>query len=210
MLFASPDAASFAASKPLACAPDECWSYSSGTSNLVARIVRRAVEEAGEDVPGFPRRELFDPLGVTSAVIETDASGTWVGSSFSLATARDWARLGQLYLQDGVWKGRRILPEGWVDYSVTPTPKAPDGIYGAHFWLNAGAPGDASSRPWPDLPSDLYRMSGYQGQSVVVVPSREAVIVRLGLSQDPSTWNLGELLERVLASLPPATTGTST
>jgi CubicO group peptidase (beta-lactamase class C family) len=93
---------------------------------------------AEADYQLFPRRALFEPLGMTSAVIEPDAAGTFVGSSLMFATARDWARFGLLFLQDGTWEGRRLLPEGWVTFSVTPAPAAPDGVYGAHFWLRLG------------------------------------------------------------------------
>lgn len=202
MLFRRPSAAAFAAAKPLVAEPDSRWSYSSGTSNIVSRIVRRAVEEAGEDYLTFPRRALFDRLGMRHAVIEPDASGTFVGSSFSYATARGWARLGQLYLQDGVWNGQRLLPEGWVAYSTTTTPQAPRGRYGAHFWLNAGDDENGSNRPSPELPPDAYFMSGFEGQSVTVVPSRRAVVVRLGMSKSPTSWDRGAFVADVLAALP--------
>ncbi len=202
MLFRRPSAAGFAAAKPLAAAPDSRWSYSSGTSNIVSRVVRGAVEEAGEDYFTFPRRALFDRLGMRHAVIEPDASGTFVGSSFSHATARGWARLGQLYLQDGVWDGERLLPEGWVAYSTSPTPRAPRGRYGAHFWLNAGDDESGGNRPFPELPPDAYFMSGFEGQSVTMVPSRRAVIVRLGMSKSPTSWDRGAFVADVLAALP--------
>ncbi|MEE8523376.1 MAG: serine hydrolase, partial [Thermoanaerobaculia bacterium] len=171
MLFRRPSAAAFAAAMPLRTPPGSEWSYSSGTSNIVSRIVRKTVEAAGEDYWTFPRRALFEPLGMTSATLEPDASGTFVGSSFCFATARDWARFGLLYLGDGVWEGERILPPGWVEYSTTPTPRS-NGRYGAHFWLNADA--DGSERRWPGLPADLYMMSGFEGQWVYVVPSKQA------------------------------------
>ena len=105
---------------------------------------------------------------MTSAVLETDPSGSFVGSSYSYATARDWARFGQLYLDDGVWDDQRILPEGWVEYGVTPTPEASRGQYGAHWWLNAGG-------RFAGVPADEYRASGYDGQYVMVIPSRRTV-----------------------------------
>jgi CubicO group peptidase (beta-lactamase class C family) len=119
-----------------------------------------------------------------SALVESDASGTLVGSSFSYATARDWARFGYLYLRDGVWERERILPEGWVDYSRTPTPTAPLGNYGAHFWLNAGIPERDVASPRPAIPSDAFYASGFEGQVVVVIPSHDLVVVRLGLQQN--------------------------
>jgi hypothetical protein len=96
-------------------------------------------------------------------VFETDAAGTFVGSSYVYATARDWARFGLLYLQDGVWNGTTILPPGWVEYSRTPTPTSENREYAAHFWANAGDPQDPSKRRFPHLPPDAYQASGFQG-----------------------------------------------
>lgn len=202
MLFRSASAAAYAAAKPLAYEPDTHWSYSSGTTNIVARVVRDVVAAAGENPFAYPRRALFDPLGMASAVIEPDASGAFVGSSFSYATARDWARLGQLFLQDGVWNGERLLPEGWVAYSTTPTPASPRGRYGAHFWLNAGDDGDGANRPSPEVPADTYFMSGFEGQCVAIVPSRRVVAVRLGMTKDESAWSCSGFVADVLAAVP--------
>ena len=201
MLFVGRDSGGFALRRELAGPPDSRWSYSSGTTNLITRVLRQSFD-TDEAYLSFPRRELFEPLGMTSAIMELDPSGTFVGSSFGWATARDWARFGQLYLQDGVWNGERLLPEGWVQYTGTPTPAAPKGRYGAHFWLNAGQPGDPSDRPMPKAPTDLLMASGFSGQHIVVAPSKNAVVVRLGLSQDPTTWDLQDFLVPVLAALP--------
>ncbi|PRP95388.1 Beta-lactamase [Enhygromyxa salina] len=115
---------------------DTVWSYSSGTTNLLQRRIRELFADDAAD-HRFPREALFEPLGMTSAIMETDPSGTFVGSSFMYATPRDWARFGQLFLQDGVSEGQRILPEGWVARSVTPTPTHPSAGYGLQWWLNA-------------------------------------------------------------------------
>ena len=123
MLLGVPDAAAFAAAKLLEAEPGSRWSYSSGTTNIIAYAIRKIVGES--DYLEFPRRAFFDRISMTSAVMEVDASGTFVGSSFMYATARDWARFGLLYLRDGVWSGERILPEGWVAYTRTPAPNAP-------------------------------------------------------------------------------------
>jgi CubicO group peptidase (beta-lactamase class C family) len=136
-----------------------------------------------------------------SAVMEPDATGLFVASSFMYATARDWARFGLLYLRDGVWEGERILPEGWVRYSVTPAPAAPLGEYGAQWWLNAGAAKDSTRRPFPNLPREFYRAAGFEGQMVGVVPSADLVVVRLGLSRPDQAFDAGELLSDVLAAL---------
>ncbi|TVQ94491.1 MAG: class C beta-lactamase-related serine hydrolase [Deltaproteobacteria bacterium] len=200
MLFVAPSTVEYAAQSPLAHEPDMVWSYSSGTSNLLQRILRRAV---GEDrYLNFPRRALFDRIGMRSAVIEPDAAGDFVGSSFMYATARDWARFGLLHLQDGTWEGERVLPEAWVEYATTPTEAAPKGEYGAQWWLNAGNPDDPSDRRWPDLPLDAYDASGFEGQNVLVVPSHDVVIVRLGLTPDREKWNFGAFAAGVLAALP--------
>jgi CubicO group peptidase (beta-lactamase class C family) len=201
MLFKRGDAGGYAAAKPLAHTPDTHWYYSSGTTNLVSRIVRDTFEGDQAAYFAFPRRALFERIGMRSAVIEPDASGTFVGSSFMFATARDWARFGLLFLQDGVWQGERLLPEGWVRYGTTPTPLAPQGRYGAHWWLNAGDPDDPSDRPWPDLPRDAFAASGFEGQYVLVIPSRQLVLVRLGLSRPQHTFSLNDFAAAVRAAI---------
>jgi len=193
MLLREPDAAAFAARKPLQAPPGTRWHYASGTSNILSRLIRRTVGEA--DYPGFPKRALFAPLGMDSAVLEQDASGTFVGSSFMYATARDWATLGQFYLQDGVWNGRRLLPEGWVRYSTTPAPHAPHGEYGAHFWLKLD---DSPAATASTLPADAFHGIGFEGQYLSIVPSQRLVVVRLGLTREGKAWRQGEFLARVI------------
>jgi CubicO group peptidase (beta-lactamase class C family) len=183
MLFLEPDAAAYTARKKLAAKPDSVWSYSSGTTNIVSRIVRDTVGSEGEYL-AFPYRELFGRIGMKSAVFGTDGAGVFVGSSYIYATARDYARFGLLYLKGGVWKGERILPESWVAYSTTPTPKAPKGEYGAFFWLNRGSAGKPSDCLFPGMPSDLFIADGYQGQEIYVCPSLDLVAVRLGMTWD--------------------------
>ena len=181
------DTAAFAASFPLAHAPDIFYSYSSGTTNIVSRCLARALDASGEAFEVFMRARLFDPLGMTSATPRLDEAGTFIGSSFLFATARDFARFGQLYLQDGVWAGRRLLPEGWVQYARTPTFQQDDcidGPYGAHWWLGIAGPGSFSA-------------NGYEGQYVVVSPDRDLVLVRHGVTPEADqplvqAW-LGEL-----------------
>lgn len=201
MLFVAHDAGEHALRQHLIHDPDTRWSYSSGTTNLILRVLRRSFEHHSAYLT-FPHRALFTPLGMTSAIIEPDPSGTFVGSSFGWATARDWARFGRLYLQDGVWNGERLLPPGWVRYTATPTPAAPKGRYGAQFWLNAGEPDHADRRPMPELPTDLIMCDGFQGQHVIVSPSYNVVIVRLGVSNSPSTWNLAHFLKPIFDALP--------
>jgi CubicO group peptidase (beta-lactamase class C family) len=199
MLFNQPDAAAYAASRPLVSSPGTVWSYSSGTTNILSRVARRMVGETAYH--SWPRRALFDPIGMTSAIMEADASGTFVASSFMLATARDWARFGQLYLQNGVWEGRRMLPEWWVRFSTTPTPQSPGGIYGAHWWLKLkpeiGGDAPAASR----IPPDAYFAVGHEGQTLTVIPSRRLVVVRLGVSIYIDAWNQAAFLADILDAL---------
>lgn len=202
MLYTSDDAAAFAAALPLQHEPGSQWQYSSGTTNIISKVVRDAIGGSTADYFAFPHRELFDKIGMSTAVIEPDASGTYVGSSFMYASARDWARFGMLYLQDGVWEGERILPEGWVTYSTTPAPVAPHGQYGAQFWLNGGPTTDPLDRPWPTLPPDTFMMRGHDGQSVTIIPSLNTIIVRLGLSHEDTSWNQEEFLNDILSALP--------
>ncbi len=163
------DVAGFAARLPLAHPPDTVWNYASGTTNILARLAADTLGVSGAGFRDFMFRELFTPLGMSSAAPKFDAAGTFIGSSFCFCTARDFARFGLLYLRDGVWDGRRILPEGWVDYARTPTPvpeTEPLG-YGAHWWLGIGGPGSFSA-------------NGYDGQYTVLVPDLDLIIVRHG------------------------------
>jgi CubicO group peptidase (beta-lactamase class C family) len=204
MLFGTPDTAGFTAAKPLEVEPDSRWRYISGSPNLVCRIMREAIGGSLAHYFALPRRALFDKIGMRSAVLEPDATGTFVGSSFSYATARDWARFGLLYLQDGVWAGERIFPEGWVKYTTTRAPKAPKGEYGAYWWLNAGNPVGSENRLYPSVPSDLYLARGYEGQNVIVIPSRRLVLVHLGACVPPSgpgAWHPEEFIADVLKAI---------
>jgi len=182
MLSAAADVADFAASKPLLTAPDTLWAYSSGTSNILSGIIRQTVGGDLQRYYDFAQHRLFLPLGISSASIETDYSGTFVGSSFMYASARDWARLGQFCLQQGRWNGEQLLPVEWLRYSTKPTPTNPKNNYGAHFWLNANPADKQQQRTWPGLPPDTFSMNGFQGQRVVIVPSEDLVVVRLGFS----------------------------
>ncbi|MBB5519373.1 serine hydrolase domain-containing protein [Amphiplicatus metriothermophilus] len=180
MLFREADAGAAAARRPLVHPPGDHWSYSSGTTNLIARTLRRVLAEKGVDYQAFAREAVFRPIGAASVVMETDSAGAPIGSSYVYATARDWGRLGQLYLNDGVWEGRRLLPEGWPDYVSAPTP-ASDGAYGAHFWLNRD--GEMRRRYISGAPESLYFFSGHEGQYVFIIPDKRTVIVRTGMTR---------------------------
>lgn len=180
MLFKRKDMGVYAAESKLKDKPGEIFYYSSGTTNIISRIVRESVGD--ENYYKFPYEQLLYKIGMNNTTIEPDAGGTFVGSSYSYGPARDWARFGLLFLNDGVWSGERILPEGWVKYSTTPASGAKLGQYGAQWWLNAGAPGNPADRTYPDAPTDLFWADGYEGQNVFVIPSKNLVIVKLSLS----------------------------
>ncbi len=181
MLFASRDAGWVAANAPLAHPPSTFWSYSSGTTNLIQRTLRHVLEARGVNYHTFAHNNLFAPIGAESFVIEPDASGTFIGSSFVYATAHDWARMGELYANDGVLNGTRILPEGWSQYVATPAA-ASDRFYGAHFWLNYDG-ADGRERYMPDLPQSAYLMAGHEGQYVAIVPEKNIVLIRTGMAR---------------------------
>jgi CubicO group peptidase (beta-lactamase class C family) len=197
LLFARGDMAGFAAAKPLLHLPGTTWNYSSGTSLILARILRQNFSD-DRDYLAFPRKRLFEPLGMRRAVLEPDASGTFVASSFMYASARDWARLGLLYLRDGVWKEIRLFPEGWLRYSLTPAP-ASEGRYGAHVWLKLP---QSESLGGSAMPDDAYYMLGHDRQIVAIVPSRDLVIVRIGLTRDGGGWNHARDLAPIVAAFP--------
>ncbi len=177
MLFRAAHVGLFAAESKLRHEPGTVFYYSSGTTNIISRLIRQTY---GEDTYyRFPYEEIFHKIGMYSLVLEPDAGGTFVGSSYAYATARDWARFGLLYLHKGIWNGERLLPEDWIDYSTTRTPGAPRGEYGAQFWLNAGPPGEPGKRIYPDAPMDLYWADGFEGQNVFIVPSKNLVVVKL-------------------------------
>jgi CubicO group peptidase (beta-lactamase class C family) len=178
------DVATFAADRPLAHAPGTTFNYSSGTSNIVARIACDAIGGDVDEIRAFFAQRLFDVIGMRSAEPRFDERGTFIGSSYVYATARDFARFGLLYLRDGVWDGRRVLPEGWVDHgrrarSVDPT----DGrLHGAHWWVVGDALGS-------------FRASGYEGQSILCVPDLDLIVVRLGKTSEDlvdhlTSWRL--------------------
>jgi CubicO group peptidase (beta-lactamase class C family) len=197
MLFLEPDMARFAAARPLAEKPGAAWCYSSGSTNIVCGILR-GLFASQEEYLAFPRRTLFDRIGMRSAVWGTDAAGTLVGSSYLFATARDYARFGMFCLADGIWQGERILPEGWMAWATTPTPTDENAEYGAGFWLNRDPPDASRARAFPKLPPDFYYANGHEGQMIGIIPSRRLVVVRLGMSWG-SDWGredfLAELLE---------------
>jgi CubicO group peptidase (beta-lactamase class C family) len=184
MLYLQPDMAAFAADKPLAHDIGKTFGYSSGTGVMISRIWQDAFGDPALAL-AWPRDHLFGPLGMRSAVLEADESGTFVGSSYLYANAHDWARFGQLLVQGGKWDGKDILPPGYVDWMHQPSAAAPE-IYGnGQLWLHGPAIGAEDGPPADagfDIPADAYWMIGHDGQTVTIIPSRKLVVVRMGLT----------------------------
>jgi CubicO group peptidase (beta-lactamase class C family) len=184
MVFGERDMAAFAESRPLDATPGSRWTYTNCNTLLLSRIIRDKTGGDAAGVTAFARRALFDKLGMQHVTLEFDAVGTPIGSSHMFASARDWARFGLLYLNDGVVGGERILPEGWVDYSATMTPGSEEFGYAAGFWTNRG-PGDgARYRLTRGMPADAFMARGAYGQYIVVVPSQRLVVARFGTALD--------------------------
>ncbi len=191
MLFQAEDMGKVQLEKPLSGKPNASWNYSSGTSNLLSKILRKQYKTHQEYLD-FWYSSLIDKIGMYSMIVETDMAGNYVGSSYGWATTRDWAKFGTLYLHNGNWNGKQLFDTSWSKYVSTPTPTS-DGKYGGHFWLN-------SSGKYPDAPRDLYYASGFQGQKVIIIPSKDVVIVRMGLTDDES-FDFNGFLKEVLGSI---------
>jgi CubicO group peptidase (beta-lactamase class C family) len=181
------DMAAFVGHHPQEAPPGTLYRYSSGDSVLLSAVLAGALPTAMHDT--FPHEFLFGPIGMQSAVFEQDRAGTFVGSSYVYATPRDMARFGYLYLRDGCWEDRRILPEGWVEDTTAVSPaflveasyewaRDGDAVPGRHFWTNRSVPELGIDAVWPDVPEDAYQASGHWGQSITVIPSEELVVVR--------------------------------
>lgn len=211
MLYLEPDMAGFAATLPLESTPGTKWNYSSGSTVLLSRIWQRAAggseqRVTASDILALPHNRLFAPLGMSSAVMEADARGSMVGSSYMYATTQDWARFAQFLLQDGVWQGKRILPAGFVDGMRQVAP-ASGGQYGQGLVWRWGPAGDTPEGQNPDarfqLPADTYWMLGHDGQSIAIVPSMQLVVVRLGLTPSQLKYQPQTLLAAVVKAVQP-------
>ena len=202
MLFgeSGPSHAAYAAAQLLEHPPGTFWNYSSGTTNIVTRIIADSLDAPRDDpdrreavMTEFLRRRLFEPCGMGSAIPEFDDAGDFVGSSFVYATTADFARFGQLYAFDGVTergRGERILPEGWLDHARTQVATDPeDGRgYGRHWWL------------WPEFPGGLVA-NGYEGQRIIVLPNDDLVLVHLGKTDISAAQGLNERLLRIIGAV---------
>jgi CubicO group peptidase (beta-lactamase class C family) len=199
MVYLHDDMAAFAVKAAMVAPPGKRWAYSSPTTELLARIIRDAVG-GPEQTLAFAWRELFNPLGMHNVTLEFDGAGTLQGSSYMQASARDWARFGLLFLNDGVVGGKRLLHADWVGFSAAATL---DTDYGAGFWTNRSEHEHAKARVRMGIPRDAFFASGDLGQRIVIIPSQHLVIVRLGDSVDPTgdIRGLGRLVKEVIAAI---------
>ena len=192
MLYVADNMGEVQVNKPMVGKINESWNYSSGTSNVLAGPLLRKLFPDEQAYLNFWYEELLDKIGMHSAQIETDLSGNFVGSSYAWANTRDWGKFGLLYLHKGNWNGEQIFDPSWAKFVATPT-NGSNGRYGGHFWLNAGG-------VYPDAPRDLYSANGFQGQMVFIIPSKQVVIVRTGLTEDPE-FDFNKMLKEILAAI---------
>ncbi|MCK1490056.1 serine hydrolase [Bradyrhizobium sp. 180] len=187
------DAAAFARDRPLVAPPGTKFNYSGGSSVLLARLWQNAV---GADARAYPQERLFKPLGMTSAVLEADPSGTFLGEAFLFANAHDWVRFGEFLRLNGEWNGARLLPPGFVDYMRSPVPASDEGhgpVYGrGQLWLG---PGQGFR-----LPSDTFMLQGHLRQVIAIIPSRKLVILRMGLTREDIGFSVAKLLYAIVAA----------
>ena len=194
------DVGASAAKTPLGVPPGTQWSYSSGSANILARVLRDKLG-GREGIRALLFGRLFAPLGITSAVPEFDASGTWIGSSYVHATARDFARFGLLYLRGGEWEGKQLLPREWVDFARTSSGPS-KGAYGALFWLNARDPATGKAAIAESIPDDTFLARGFGGQLIAIIPSRDAIIVMLNAAYTGDNKPIVDLAAGIIAALP--------
>ena len=195
MLFKRGDMGAFAAALPLKFQPGTIFNYSSGNANILSRIIRHTV---GDSVyPAFPYESLFYKINMHSLVLEPDASGTYIGSSYSYASARDFARFGLLYCNNGMWKGEQLLPDNWVQQTIQPAFANKQKRYGYQFWLNGAGDTDASKRWFPDAPADMYFADGFGGQNIFIIPSKKLIVVRLGVLTIDENKYLREVIQAI-------------
>ncbi|KEI72037.1 serine hydrolase domain-containing protein [Endozoicomonas elysicola] len=193
MLFTAPSASDVAMTSKLRHSPGSHFSYSSGTTNLLSRYVDQILGSELNNTMAFVQQELFTPAGISNAIFEPDASGILIGSSYLYASGRDWARLGLIMANSGSINGHKLLSDAWVVAAQTPNASDNEKSYGYQFWLNRG---DEELR-WPTLPEDAYAMLGNRKQSVMIIPSQNTVLVRLGWTSDdyPMEENYKALLD---------------
>ncbi|WP_127136667.1 serine hydrolase domain-containing protein [Flagellimonas oceanensis] len=192
MLFLDSDMTQAQRDKKAIAEPTEVWNYSSGTTNLLSGILRQQFRSHQEYLD-FPYSALIDKIGMYSMVLEADIAGNYVGSSYAWASTRDWARFGQLHLDKGSWNGEQLFDASWIDYITKPTINS-NGTYGAHFWLNAEG-------KYPDVPKDMFSCNGFEGQHVFMIPSKDLVVVRTGLAEEPF-FDVNGVLSNIVKAVP--------
>ncbi len=198
MEFAEVDMAGFAARRPHKHPPGQEWEYTSANTLILNRLIGQTIGGGIAGQREFAQRELFAPLGMRGVTLEFDGRGTFVGSTFVYATARDYARFGELYRRDGIAPdGRRILPEGWVEWSRRATLGV---AYGAGFWTNDGGGSYAKRRIAGGFPADGFFASGFLGERIYIIPSERLVIVRLGYS-DPPDFGIADDIQLIDATV---------
>ena len=190
------DAYRWAITRPSQWPPNTVARYRNSDPLVINYLIKKAVIARGQEYLSYPQRHLFDKLGIRHMVLETDPYGNFLLQGYELGSARDWLRLGLLYLQDGVWSGERLLPQGWADFVRTPAPAWPQPVYGAFFWLNR-------TQSWP-VPQDAYFMAGSGGQYTIIIPTHDLVVVRLGHYKgvEQGTRALRLALELLLQAVP--------
>ncbi|GAA4823826.1 serine hydrolase [Algivirga pacifica] len=166
--------------------------YSSGDSNILSYLMAQQFDSL-EEYWEFPYKELFGKLGMDSMFMETDAGGHFVTSSYTYGTARDWAKFGQLYLNDGTWDGNEILSHDWLEFTKREAPNS-EGHYGGHFWLNKGG-------EMPDVPRDAFFANGFHGQRLTVIPSLELVILRMGVTYRRNGFDFNKWTKGIIEAL---------
>jgi hypothetical protein len=174
--------------------PGEHWNYSSGDANLLSGIIRNRMNN-DDDYHQFIYTKLLYPVGMLHTKVESDASGLFVASSYSYGSARDWARFGMLFLNNGVVSGDTILSKDWVDFMKTPAESS-NGSYAGTFWLKEANPDNALA----DVPDDVFFADGFLGQRTYIIPSKKLVVVRMGYSL--KNFNLNNFLSEIIKTLP--------
>jgi CubicO group peptidase (beta-lactamase class C family) len=192
------DVFDFAVNRPQQFPPNTEGRYRNSDPLALGYIVRRTVEERGEEYLTYPQRALFDKIGIRRQVLEVDPYGNFQLTGYDYGTARNWARIALLYLRDGVWDGERLLPEGFVDFVSTPAPAWSEPVYGGLFWING-----TGAMP---IPETAYYASGGGGQRTIIIPSHDLAVVRLGhfRGSGPGMNTLNEALALLMTAIPPA------
>lgn len=195
MLFNYGDMAAYTAKLPLKYAPGTVFNYSSGNSNILSRIIRHTVGES--QYAAFPYTNLFYKINAYSFLLEPDAAGTYIGSSYSYATARDFVRFGLLYYNNGKWNGEQLLPEDWVKKSILAPACNAYKNYGYQFWLNGQNKKDIHQKAYPDVPDDMFYADGYGGQDVYIIPSKKIIVARFGVHTIDENKFLKEVIQSI-------------